>query len=117
MVARREYLSFRRAQALDLSRLLVLGRHCAEETAALPSADAAALDSACARLSDADREVLLLTSVEGLDSEAAAEALGISGAALRQRLARARRRLARLLEQDEALPAPNGALPRKGTGP
>jgi RNA polymerase sigma-70 factor, ECF subfamily len=99
-VARREYLSFRRAQALDLSRLLVLGL----ETASSPP-DAhldMGLDSlrtALDRLVDADREVLLLTQVDGIDSAQAAEILGISTVALRQRVVRARRRLSQLLAE------------------
>jgi RNA polymerase sigma-70 factor (ECF subfamily) len=100
-VARHEYVSLRRAQALDLSRLLLLGIEVPE-----PACDAAletqllALKTACAALGDADREVLLLCSAEGLDSQAVAQVLGISNAAVRQRLVRARRRLAALLAQD-----------------
>jgi RNA polymerase sigma-70 factor, ECF subfamily len=98
-VARREYISFRRAQALDLSRLLVLDLQGPE-----PASDAAldaqllALKAACDKLSDADREVVLLSCTEGLDSDGVAEVLGISNAALRQRLVRARRRLGELLD-------------------
>ena len=57
------------------------------------------------RLVDSDREVLLLHAVGVLDSEALALALGISGDALRQRLARARRRLTKALNDLERLPA------------
>jgi RNA polymerase sigma factor (sigma-70 family) len=98
-VARREYISFRRAQALDLSRLLVLDLQPPE-----PASDAAldarlsALKAACDQLSDADRELVLLSCTEGLDSDSLAEVLGISNAALRQRLVRARRRLGQLLD-------------------
>ena len=100
-VARREYVSFRRAQALDVSRLLVLNRELAETPAdAALDAQLLALRAAFSRLSDPDREVLLLTSAEGIDSEQAAEILGISNAALRQRLARARRRLTAVLSHD-----------------
>ena len=100
-VARREYVSFRRAQALDVSRLLVFNRELAEAPADTSlDTQLLALRAACSRLSDPDREVLLLTSAEGIDSEQAAGILGISNAALRQRLARARRRLTALLEQD-----------------
>jgi RNA polymerase sigma-70 factor (ECF subfamily) len=114
-VARHEYVSFRRAQALDLSRLLLLGLQTptAPGDSAL-DAQLLALKLACDRLSDADREVLLLSSTEGLDSDAVAEVLGISNAALRQRLVRARRRLGSLLDADDEPAAP--AALRKGNG-
>jgi RNA polymerase sigma factor (sigma-70 family) len=112
-VARHEFSSFRRAQALDLSRLLLLGLEPRAEVAGSPDDDggrllAAALD----RLVDADREVLLLSALGDLDPEALALALGISGDALRQRLARARRRLSKALDDLERLPVaavPKGA--------
>jgi RNA polymerase sigma factor (sigma-70 family) len=102
-VARREYISFRRAQALDLSRLLVLGLAPEASLASPPDADGQALLEALHRLSDADREVLLLCADSGLDSADRATALGISEVALRQRLARARGRLQRLLETESAV--------------
>jgi RNA polymerase sigma-70 factor, ECF subfamily len=95
-VARHEYISFRRAQALDLSRLLLLGLE--REAPEASREDDLSLQSALARLADGDREVLLLAA-SGLEHGALAEALGASPAAVRQRLARARRRLARYLEQ------------------
>lgn len=101
-VARREFISFRRAQALDVSRLLVLGLDAAPSVADAPDADGQALLDALQRLSDADREVLLLSADGGLDSAARADALGISEVALRQRLARARRRLMDLLEAERS---------------
>ncbi len=102
-VARREYLSLRRAQALDLSRVLVLGLEPRDAPAdAAADGDLAALKAGLDRLGEADREVLLLSVAEGLEARAAAEILGISTVALRQRLARARRRLARLLEAADA---------------
>jgi RNA polymerase sigma factor (sigma-70 family) len=111
-VARREYLSFRRAQALDLSRLLVLGLEPRQAPADLtPDTDLAALKAGFDRLGEADREVLLLSFAEGLDTRAAAEILGIGAVALRQRLARARRRLAQLLEEAEV----NGPGLTRGT--
>jgi RNA polymerase sigma-70 factor (ECF subfamily) len=91
-VARREFLSFRRAQVLDLSRLLTLGIEVEEPTPP-EDVDLSALAAALDRLADADREVLLL-SASGLDAAAVAQAFGISAVAVRQRLARARRRLA-----------------------
>lgn len=98
-VARREYLSYRRAQALDLSRVLALGREPSPPSS--PSdVHLLELDAALRRLSDADREVLLSTSIDGLSMSQAAIVLCISEPALRQRLARARRRLARALERE-----------------
>lgn len=113
-VARREYVSFRRAQALDVSRLLILNRELAESPADTSlDTQLLALRAAVSRLSDADREVLLLTSAEGIDSDQIAEILGISSAALRQRLARARRRLTAVLlldrEHEQAMALPRGA--------
>jgi RNA polymerase sigma-70 factor, ECF subfamily len=95
-VARHEFISYRRAQALDLSRLLALDR----PAATLEPSDArlGELVAALARLGDRDREVLLFTSVEDLDVDQAAQALDVSVVALRQRLSRARRRLSEALE-------------------
>jgi RNA polymerase sigma-70 factor (ECF subfamily) len=103
-VARREYVSFRRAQALDVSRLLVLNRELAEAPADTSlDSQLLALKAAISRLGDPDREVLLLSSVEGIDSDQVAASLGISNAALRQRLARARRRLTAALSREREL--------------
>jgi RNA polymerase sigma factor (sigma-70 family) len=55
------------------------------------------LSAALARLAPADREALLLTSWEGLDATAAAQAMGCSLAAFQSRLRRARQRLQREL--------------------
>lgn len=108
-VARREYLSFRRAQALDLSRLLVLGLAQNEPAEHPADSDARALGAALDQLSDADREVLLLCAGSGLDSAALAATLGISGVALRKRLARARQRLAERLDAEAEEPRPHVA--------
>lgn len=56
-----------------------------------------AVRAALARLSDRDREVLLLTSWDGLDAGRAASVLGCSRATFAVRLHRARARLARAL--------------------
>ena len=58
-----------------------------------------AVDSVLDSLSDDDREALLLTAWEGLKPREAAEVLGISSAAFRMRLSRARRRLRDLLAE------------------
>lgn len=100
-VARREYLSYRRAQLLDLSRVLALGREPAPDpTERDPRL--IEVNAALRRLSDVDREVLLVTSVDGLSPQKAASVLGITDTALRQRLVRARRRLEAALEKERA---------------
>jgi DNA-directed RNA polymerase specialized sigma24 family protein len=110
-VARREYLSFRRAQALDLSRLLTLGieRSHEQERANGDNAEIRALATALERLMDADREVILLSAGSGLDPAGIAQSLGIAAVALRQRLGRARRRLAQACDALEGVPR---ALPK-----
>jgi RNA polymerase sigma factor (sigma-70 family) len=115
-VARHEYVSFRRAQALDLSRLLLLGLQPARppRTAELDPR-LAELDAAFAELGDPDREVLLLSVADGLDATAGGQVLGISPPAFRQRLARARRRLEeRLQVRAEAAPGASAAHALKG---
>lgn len=100
-VARREYLNYRRAQLLDLGRLLTLGREPSSE-GTLPDPRLGEVNAALRQLSDADRELLLMTSIDGLSPRQAAEALGINEAALRQRVSRARHRLVTVLENDAA---------------
>jgi RNA polymerase sigma-70 factor (ECF subfamily) len=58
------------------------------------------IERALASLPSASREVLLLVGVAGLDHSDAADVCGITPAALRQRLHRARTMLARALEVD-----------------
>jgi RNA polymerase sigma-70 factor, ECF subfamily len=108
-VARREFLSFRRAQALDLSRLLTLGIERDRERASGDDAELQALGAALDRLTDADRELLLLSATSGLDAAGVAQTLGISPVALRQRLGRARRRLLTVRDELEGVPR---ALPK-----
>ena len=55
--------------------------------------DRADLLQALAALEPDDREILLLTGWDGLDSSAAGKVLGVSAVAARARLSRARRRL------------------------
>jgi RNA polymerase sigma-70 factor (ECF subfamily) len=71
----------------------------------------AALDSAIRGLDDERREVLLLRDVEGLTAKEVAEAIGISVAAVKSRLHRARVDVRRALGP---LLAPNEAPPRPG---
>jgi RNA polymerase sigma-70 factor, ECF subfamily len=60
-----------------------------------------ALREALARLSESDRELLLLIAWEGLSPTQAAAAMGVSAATMRVRLHRARRRLARALLRED----------------
>lgn len=112
-VARNAWVSHRRWSMLDLSRLVALQ----EEVVAPPRptsteerTDAARavarLEGAIASLPPASREVLLLVGVEGFGQEQAAAILGISYAALRQRLTRARAQLAAELGMVETKEVP-----------
>ena len=64
------------------------------------------LEGALLRLSEKDREALLLVAWEDLPPSAAAGSLGISPAAFRVRLHRARRRLIRSLHEPPHVPHP-----------
>lgn len=55
---------------------------------------------AMAGLKEADREILLLRYLEGLDTRAAAEVLGISESAAKVRLVRSVRRLRKILDDE-----------------
>ena len=112
-VARNEYRSYCRAQMLDLSRLLVLDQIVARGACTeLPcDRELADIDAALAALEVHDREVLLLVCVEGLEPRQASAVLGISQAALRQRLARARKRLRNELERNDGFVDPRSPEP------
>jgi len=107
-VARNAWVSHRRWAMLDLSRLVAVGE---DALPAGPAVDAEArsdaarrvsqLEQALASLPAGSREVLLLVGVEGFEQEQAAEVLGITYEALRQRLARARAQLAERLGMKE----------------
>jgi len=66
------------------------------------------LERGLAALSSSDREVMLLVGVEGLTPTEAAEVLGLRPETLRQRLSRARARLASQLESTESISALGG---------
>jgi RNA polymerase sigma factor (sigma-70 family) len=90
---------------------------------AYPGADAFVLErvavlSALARLTEADREALMLTSWDGLSNRQAAVVLECSTAAFGVRLHRARRRLAAALEEfddehEDQRTAPRPTEPRR----
>ncbi len=98
-VARRELANHRRGQARRMAateRLrdaLATGEHTAYEKGPQdPAVDA--LRAALDQLDETDRELVTMTYWDDLTSEQAAGALGISPAAARKRLQRARQRLA-----------------------
>jgi RNA polymerase sigma-70 factor (ECF subfamily) len=99
-IARNQWRSHRRWSFLDLSRWVPLDDHPAVAHEGDLDADLDAkrrvheLERALTTLSTRDREVLLLVGVEGFDMTQAAEILGIRADALRQRLSRARAKLA-----------------------
>ncbi len=64
------------------------------------SAESGELGAALQRLSERDREVLMLIAWDGLEPARAAAVLGCSRSAFAMRLHRARRRLAAAIEQD-----------------
>jgi RNA polymerase sigma-70 factor (ECF subfamily) len=82
------------------------GPDCANQ--AIERAD---LLAALAALGPDDREVLLLTGWDGLDSLGVATVLGISAAAARARLSRARRRLERAYTARQPGPSPAWTAP------
>ena len=96
--------SGQRREALQV-RLVQQPAESAAETADLPADAAAAL----ARLGERDRELLTLLAWDDLSPQEAADALGISHAALRVRLHRARRRFIALVR--DADPPPTGHRP------
>jgi RNA polymerase sigma-70 factor (ECF subfamily) len=117
-VARNAQVSWRRWSMLDVSRLVAL-----DDEPVFAPADArpdrrlesvravVAIERALQSLSAKDREVLLLVGVEGFSSQEAAAILDVRYDAFRQRLSRARDKLAaalRMQEQPEP-DAPEGA--------
>ena len=108
-VARNEFRSYRRWQLVDVSRLFLFGveRHDHShplETESHATIGLARLERGLAELGASDREVLLLVCVEGMEPQQAATVLGISHAALRQRLGRARARLKDVVSKIEREP-------------
>lgn len=108
-VARNLFVSYCRSRLLDTERVAELTRLSSEPRWSESPFDSLAsselhgrLERALACLSAADREVLLLVGVEGLTPAAAAGVCGVSVEALRQRLSRARARLARHMDEGAA---------------
>lgn len=97
-VARNEFRSYRRWQLVDLSRIFLFYRE-REEPEWDPRGESEeniameVIERGLAAIGASDREVLLLVCVEGMEPQQVATVLGISHAAMRQRLGRARSRL------------------------
>ena len=107
-VARNLVRSHARAALVDAAGVAALARWWYREAPGAAPDDAAVaadavgrLERAVARLPLAGREVLLLVAAEGLAVDEAARLLGITPAAARQRLHRARAELARSLPKEE----------------
>lgn len=106
-VARNAYRSHRRWALLDLSRLITSDDPYAGAASGAQSPEAEAegaqqgrrLERALATLPEKSREALLLVGIEGFEQEQAAAIVGVSYAAFRQRLARARAELGTALEK------------------
>lgn len=104
-VARNKHRNARRFGVFDYRRKEALAASTPflpeqAEEAALARIQAERVNLAFARLPEAFREVLLLCSVEGMESPEAARVLGISPEAVRKRLSRARAELAQSLGMD-----------------
>jgi RNA polymerase sigma-70 factor, ECF subfamily len=103
-IARRVVANHARGQS---RRVRLHDRLAAEPTVAAAPAHAdaresARLSAALARLSESDRELLLLMAWEGLELKQAAAVLGVRPNTLAVRFHRARRRLSAALEAQEA---------------
>jgi RNA polymerase sigma-70 factor (ECF subfamily) len=100
-----ERRSDRRRERL-LARVMAQGMAGATESDA-PAGASGAIHAALARLSERDREVLMLTTWDGLDQRRAAAVVGCSEGAFKVRLHRARKRLARALDATSSTPEEN----------
>lgn len=106
VVARNLFLSHRRWEMLDLSRIFLLGEEhddavTAHDARAQATLELRAVEAALGKLPMVHREVLVAVGVEGLDHDTCAEVLGLKPDALRQRLARARQALREELSRAE----------------
>jgi len=113
-VARHLHVSFNRSRVLEDSAaesLMGLWPFAVERASPFESVAANELERrierALAAMPLASREVLLLVGVAGLDHSDAADVLGVTPEALRQRLHRARAVLSRALDRDGTAPAPS----------
>ena len=114
-VARHLHVSYNRSRMLEDSAaasLIALWPFSLDGSSPSPFEAAAAselerrIERALAAMPAAAREVLLLVGVAGVDHSDAADICGITPAALRQRLHRARELLSKALEREAAADAP-----------
>lgn len=102
-VARNLWRSHRRWSWVDGTRLLELAERRLQPANPTPAEAAAAnetavrVERAVAQLPEAQRELFLLVVSEGMEPQEAAEIVGITPEAARQRLARARRTIQEVL--------------------
>lgn len=120
-IAHNVFVSHRRWARVDLVRIMALrarpepsGPQTPFETHASTELQRR-LERALAQLDVAQREVIVLVAVEGLEPAAAAAVLDVKPATLRQRLKRARDALAEALTDDERRAL--GRAPREATHP
>lgn len=107
-IARNAWVSHRRWSMLDVSRLVTLGddahftsNETSPDDALASSQSIARIERAIGALPSPLREALLLVTVEGFDQKEAADILGIRYDLLRQRVSRAREKLAAQLGPDD----------------
>ena len=102
-VARNGYRSHRRWVLIDLDRKRQIEKQDSpsHEGQADARRELIALERAIADLPDAEREVLLLVTIDGIEQERAAQILGIRYDLLRQKLSRARAKLSAHLINEE----------------
>ncbi len=112
-VARNLHVSFQRSRLLEQSAAeslfglwpVAIARSSPFETAAANELERR-IEHALATIPIASREVLLLVGIAGLDQADAADVLGITPEALRQRLHRAREVLSKALRRETAVEPP-----------
>jgi RNA polymerase sigma-70 factor (ECF subfamily) len=97
----------RRAVEIDLARVAHLAAQTPTPGVIVPEREQVL--TALAGLSPKSREIVLLLAWDGLDTSQAAQVLGTSQAAVKMRLSRARRQLARELD-DQQDPTADGPL-------
>lgn len=112
-IARNIRLNLRRTARRQQALTARLMETASDPGYAEPSSHTAAIEAALSRLSDKDREILLLSTWDGLDRTGIAQVLDCSRANVNVRLHRARRRLAATLTQELTDNAPHPSpIPR-----
>ena len=112
-IARNIRLNLRRSARRQQALTVRLMETATEPACADLSSHTAALEAALARLSEKDREILLLSTWDGLDRTAIAHVIGCSRANVNVRLHRARKRLAAALTKELTDNAPHPSpIPR-----